>query len=225
MVNVPKLLLGLTPSTQDMMAMELQQVRKIVTRIDDNVAEQTEYSQRMFMKLQHLAQRQQEARCPSVFALVQTKGRVASTKFELRLYCEEPGAWHRLPAPHGVYPISQPREWLQRTAPYLQGLLKVLRHTAPLVKPVLGITVEKLDEQLKWDCDLMKELISQTPEELKSGDELGGLSKRAETEADFRQLEAMLTELDPDRTWGGLSRTTTPEGLTLYLCSDHVKAY
>jgi len=28
-----------------------------------------------------------------------------------------------------------------------------------------------------------------------------------------------------DRRWGGLSRTVTPEGLTLYLCRDHADAY
>jgi internalin A len=44
----------------------------------------------------------------------------------------------------------------------------------------------------------------------------------ATTDADFRALKAMLTKLDPDESWGGLSRTTTPEGLTLYLCEHHL---
>lgn len=35
----------------------------------------------------------------------------------------------------------------------------------------------------------------------------------------------MLTELDPQRRWGGLSRIDTPEGLALYLCRDHVAPY
>jgi internalin A len=38
-------------------------------------------------------------------------------------------------------------------------------------------------------------------------------------------LEALLTKLDPDRTWGNLSRTVTPEGLALYLCREHYDAY
>jgi internalin A len=48
---------------------------------------------------------------------------------------------------------------------------------------------------------------------------------RAVNEADYRELLAMLTRLDPDQKWGGLSRTMTPEGLTLYLCDKHVAAY
>jgi hypothetical protein len=42
--------------------------------------------------------------------------------------------------------------------------------------------------------------------------------------ADFRAIKAMLAKLDPSESWGGLSRTT-PEGLTLYLCSHHAAKY
>ena len=52
-----------------------------------------------------------------------------------------------------------------------------------------------------------------------------GPAAQATTEADFRALENLLNRLDPDRTWGGLSRTVTPEGLTLYLCREHHDAY
>jgi hypothetical protein len=158
--------------------------------------------------------------------MVSTKGK---RRYELRLYCEEPGAWHRLPEPEGCYEIRQPAEWFRKAGPYLQGMLKVLKHAAPLAGPILGIAVDQLDSQLKADCDLMKELTAQMPSQLSTEDELRGYgtvpASRAGTDADFRVLEAMLLELDPDRTWGGLSRTTTPEGLTLYLCGEHRKAY
>jgi hypothetical protein len=49
--------------------------------------------------------------------------------------------------------------------------------------------------------------------------------ERASSEADFRVLEGLLVKLDPDRRWGGLSRTVTPEGSTLYVCRDHADAY
>jgi hypothetical protein len=48
---------------------------------------------------------------------------------------------------------------------------------------------------------------------------------RAATEADFRVLESLLLRLDPASAWGSLSRTVTPEGLTLYLCREHSLAY
>ncbi|SMD10279.1 COR domain-containing protein [Kibdelosporangium aridum] len=222
-VDIRSLLLGLAPSSRDVTVMSLDQIDRRLIRIESKVDENAEYNQRMFMRLQHIAQTQQETRCPSVFALVQLKKR----NFELHLYCEEPGAWHRLPEPEGVYAIKQPYEWVRKFGPHLQRVLKVLKYTAPLAGPVLGITVDQLSQQLKADCDLMKELVSRAPEtfrtEAHAGDDIP--SVRAEHDADFRALEAMLLELDEKRVWGGLSRTTTPEGLTLYLCSEHRKAY
>jgi internalin A len=178
----------------------------------------------MFLKLHRIAQTQQEVRCPSVFAVVPTtRRRLTGSAYELRLYCEEPGAWHRLPEPQGCYPITEPSEWLRKLGPYLQHLLTVLKHAAPLAGPILGMSVDKLDQHLKADCDLMKELVSQAPTQLHYKDELHGIypadpspSAQATNEADFRVLEAMLTKLDPDLVWGGLCRITTPEGLTLY---------
>jgi internalin A len=225
LVDIPSLLLGLAPSERDMTRMSLDQISKTITRIEDKVDGNAEYNQRMFMRLQHIAQLQQETRCPSVFAMVSTKGK---RRYELRLYCEEPGAWHRLPEEQGCYEVRQPAEWFRKAGPYLQGMLKVLKHAAPLAGPILGIAVDQLDSQLKADCDLMKELANQMPSELRTDElrEMGGApTAHASNDADFRFLEAMLLELDPDRTWGGLSRTTTPEGLTLYLCSEHRKAY
>jgi hypothetical protein len=232
-VSVPQLLLGLTPSERDATRMSLDQIAKTLTHLGDTLAEQTEYSQRMFLKLHRIAQAQQEARCPSVFAVVPTtRRRLAGSTYELRLYCEEPGAWHRLPEPQGCYPITEPSEWLRKFGPYLQHLLTVLKHAAPLAGPILGMSVDKLDQHLKADCDLMKELVSQTPTQLRYKDELPGInpadpapSAHATNEADFRVLEAMLKKLDPDRVWGGLCRITTPEGLALYLCPHHVAAY
>lgn len=217
-VDIRGLLLGLAPSNLDIAAMSLRQIDQRLIRLEHN----TEYNQRMLARLWTVAQTQQETRCPSVFALVPAKGK---RRYELRLYCEEPGAWHRLP--EGRYPIKQPYEWVRRFGPHMQKVLQVLKFTAPLAAPVLGITVDQLSQQLKSDCDLMKELISRAPDSLRTeaheGDDIPAI--RAEHDADFRALEAMLLELDEKRVWGGLSRTTTPEGLTLYLCTDHRKTY
>jgi internalin A len=196
------------------------------------LTEQTEYFQRMFLKFLRIMQAQQEARCPSVFAVVPaTRRRWTGSTYELRLYCEEPGAWHRLPEPAGCYPVSEPAELLRKSGPYLQHLLTALEHMAPLTGPVLGMSVDTLNQHLKADCELMKELISQFPAQLLYQDEFRDVgtanplpSEHATNEADFRALEIMLTKLDPDRAWGGLSRTMTPEGLTLYLCPEHLAA-
>ncbi|MBV9139408.1 MAG: leucine-rich repeat domain-containing protein, partial [Pseudonocardiales bacterium] len=233
LVSVPQLLWGLAPSERDATRMSIEQIEKKLTHLDDTLTEQTEYSQRMFLKLHRIAQAQQEARCPSVFAVVPTsRRRLAGSAYELRLYCEEPGAWHRLPEPQGCYPITELSEWLRKLGPYLQHLLTVLKHATPLAGPILGMSVDILDQHLKADCDLMKELVSQTPTQLRYKDELPGItpadpapSPHATNEADFRVLEAWLAKLDPDRAWGGLCRTSTPEGLILYLCPHHQATY
>lgn len=145
-----------------------------------------------------MAQTQQEARCPSVFALVPARKRLfLRSAYELRLYCEEPGAWHRLPEPEGCYSITKPHEWLNKFGPYLQHLLTVLKLVTLLVGPVLGVSVDKLEESVKADCELMKELIAQFPAALRYREEFDSVytaylapSARATSEADFRTLEA-----------------------------------
>lgn len=231
-VSVPELLLGLAPSERDTSRMSVEQMSAMLTQLADRVEEQGAFTQRMFLKTQRQLQVQQEARCPSVFAIVPAKKKLAGSAYELRLYCEEPGAWHRLPEPAGCYPITQPAEWLRKLGPYVQHLLTALKHAAPLVGPILGVAVDKLDEQVKADFDLMKELVAVLPDEVQHKPELTklddadpGPAARAVNEADYRALLAMLNKLDPTQNWGGLSRTMTPEGLTLYLCAEHVAGY
>jgi hypothetical protein len=232
-VSVTELIFGLAPSERATARMSTEQMTTMLTRINERLEQQADYSQRMFLRMQRLLQAQQEARCPSVFTIVPSgKKKLTGTAYELRLYCEEPGAWHRLPEPAGCYPVTQPAEWFRKLGPYLQHLLTGLKHAAPLAGPVLGVAVDKLDEQVKSDVDLMKELVNLLPAEvaykpelLESGDGDPTPSAHAVDDADYRALLAMLTRLDPDQAWGGLSRTTTPEGLTLYLCPDHVAGY
>jgi internalin A len=232
-VSVPQLLFGLAPSERETTRENIEQFTKTLALFSDRLDTQSDYMQRMFLRLQRLAQVQQEARCPSVFAVVPSdRRRIIGSAYEIHLYCEEPGAWHRLPGSKGVYPITQPAEWFRKLGPYLQHLITVLKHAAPLAGPVLGTAVDKLDEQLKNDYDLMKELVNQLPKETRHNQMFPDAipaspepDAHAATDADFRALRAMLTKLDPDEAWGGLSRTMTPEGLTLYLCDHHLAQY
>ncbi|WP_020496162.1 COR domain-containing protein [Sciscionella marina] len=226
-VNVRELLLGLAPSEHER---ENTRLDRIEAKLDQ-LRENGEYNQLEFLRLRRILQHQQETRCPSVFAIVPAKRRkLFATAYELHLYCEQPGAWHRLPEPEGCYPVSEPAEWLRKFGPYLSTLLRVLKHVAPLAGPILGMTVDQLDESLKADCEFMKELMQQVRVELPGSGPAAAYPEtepaaHAATDADFRALLAMLTELDPARRWGGLSRHTTPEGLTLYLCPHHLTAY
>jgi internalin A len=94
------------------------------------------------------------------------------------------------------------------------------------------MTVGHVSDRLSAELDAMTEIVDQIPEfahdlDLSEKDARldPGPTERASNEADFRALESLLLKLDPDRRWGGLSRTVTPEGLTLYLCRHHTEAY
>ena len=41
----------------------------------------------------------------------------------------------------------------------------------------------------------------------------------------LRVLHGFLKEADPDRVWGGLRKTLTPDGNILWLCAEHRKVY
>jgi internalin A len=224
LVHVPSLLLGLAPSSRDIAGLGIENIGKILTRLDDRLDEQAEYNQRMFLRLQHIAQQQQEARCPSIFAVVSRNspatGEIAC---HLHFYCEEPGAWHRLQGTNGCYQIAHSAKFLATFEPYLQSLLKVFKHATPLAKPVLGMPVDKIDQKRKDDYAQMSSLLAHGVNYISPESEHDSVT--VEHESDFRALEGILTTLDPDRSWGGLARTITPEGLTLYLCRDHADAY
>ena len=232
LLNVPQLLLGLAPAERDATRAGIERLTSMFHGIVSDMADQGEYMQRMFLKILRLTQEAQEVRCPSVFTIIPVKSRRTGTTSEIRLYCEEPGAWHPLPGTAGRYEVNEPAEWLRKIRPHLSKLLTVLKHAAPLAGPVLGMTVAHVSERLQAEVNAMTELVDQIPELSRIPDPLDkdgrpepGPVVHATTEADFRALESVLLKLDPDRTWGGLSRTVTPEELTLYLCREHSEAY
>ena len=125
---------------------------------------ETAWAQREFLKTLRRGQARSEALCPSVFTLTPAAGksyRPGIQRMELRLYCEQPGAFHALREP--PYIVSQPVRWLTTISPYLATLVAVLKHTAPLVAPILGLAAEQLANQLTNEVSLMTELINQLP--------------------------------------------------------------
>ena len=236
-VYVPLLLLGLAPSERDALSSSLERLTKTVTvqhtdllgRLDDLSADM----QRQFLKVQQHIKTGLETKCPSVFLITPAKNnKITGASYELRLYCEEPGAWHPLPADTGVYRFTESPAWLQRFGPHLRVLLDILQRAAPLAGPLLGMTLDKLNARTAADVQAMKALIDQLPDVpihnvplTKMDRQAAGPIERGSTEADFRALDSLLARLDPDRTWGGLSRVETPEGLALYLCPDHGAPY
>jgi hypothetical protein len=202
---------------------DLDVVRSELIRIGD--------SQRQMMKEITKVRAAQQEHCPSVFAVIRAgKRRPGQKFFTLRLYCEEPGSWHPLPGDAGCYQITEQSEWLRKAGPWIARTLDLLRIAAPLAGPILGIAADELRNRISDDIALTQALLDEirgpgTGRGPAAGLEARGPASRADTDADFRTLRQMLTELDPARQWGGLSYYITPEDVGLYLCADHLAAY
>jgi hypothetical protein len=222
-VNVADLLFGIAPTTTDELVSRLEHIDRSLTDFRAEAA----WAHREFLKALRRDQARAEALCPSVFTLTLDKTRIhwpGIYRLKLRLYCEQPGAFHSLPG--DPYTIEQPTSWLVRLAPYLMTIVTMLKHAAPLVRPILGLTSEHLAQQLTNETKLMVELVDQLPEDLSAERiETDNFGARPSLDVDYRAIKALLHHVDPSDHWGGLSRTYTPEGEVLWLCRDHAKQY
>ena len=221
-VSVTELLFGIAPATADQIASRLQSIDSQLSDFRNEVA----WIHREFLKAHRQQQIRAEAECPSVFTLTPASGRIHvpnRQSLALRLYCEQPGAFHATPEP--PYIIKQPTRWLVAIGPYLRTLVTILKHVAPLVGPVLGLTSQYLAQQLTYETSLMTALVSQLPEAHESGRLQAGGFREIEFDVDYRALRALLYELDPGNRWAELSRVYTPEGQILWLCRDHARLY
>jgi hypothetical protein len=225
-VNVAELLFGIAPTTTDQLVTWMGKVDRQLT----DFRAESSWAQREFLKALRRGQIRSEALCPSVFTLTAAAGRISRPgiqRLELRLYCEQPGAFHALPEP--PYIISQPSRWLKTIGPYLATLVEVLKHTAPLAGPVLGLTSEHLTKQLTNEIRLMTELVNQLPRVAADGDVSLPLTDEpihhASVDADYRAIYSLLHELDPSHHWAALNRILSPEDQILWLCSDHARQY
>ena len=232
-VSITELLLGIGPTRRELGETELHRYLSEITTEIRQLAEQRQTGERSFMKLQNLIQESQETRCPSVFVIVPAGTALGKKTYKLRLYCEEPGAWHPLPGEVGCYRITQLPKWVRTAGPHIQRTLRILGAASPIAGSILHVAAGELNDTIRQDITMAAQIVSAIPattghKAIKGSgpnEEESGPRQHAETEADFRAIEAMLLELDPRRTWGGLSRTLTPEGLTLYLCADHYASY
>jgi internalin A len=227
-IPIQTLLAGITPTARDTGSLTEDALRRIL-------AEELSTSQRSILKA---IREMQRTHCPSVFTLSPSaKRRPGRTVHVLRLHCEEPDAWHALPGDDGTYEITELDPWLAKYGPPAARVLALIAKALPVAGSVAAISAHFLDGQLRQDLEDTRELLAH-----KIPSHLGVLDDpdprrtlmpeqpeqpraRAETDADFRDLEAMLLTLDPDRHWGGLDRTITPEGTTLYLCEKHAQNY
>ncbi|MEU0035519.1 leucine-rich repeat domain-containing protein [Streptomyces sp. NPDC006333] len=188
--------------------------------------------QRSFLATLRREQSRNEVLCPSLVWVRRTHRRRAAgllpgEMLELHLCCEAPGEWHLL---EGVEPYEVPAvsEFTHSVVlPYVQRTLSVLKYVVPVFGAGLGMASEDMAKVLKDDIDLMKSLLDGLPEEMRTRVSDGQVQSmvRADGHAEYRRMHSLLKELDPAEIWGGLSKVTTPEGHTYWLCRDHAQIY
>jgi internalin A len=177
--------------------------------------------QREFANLYHREQSKIESHCPGAFVLRPLGSRrwlkgFLGQKVELVLLCQHPGGWHPT---KGRYEFAQPAKWLLRLAPYIRQLCRVLKHTAPVVGPLLAEAWQDVSYGLEETIMGMEELAEQFPEGSPLTGEHGGVD--CAEGAGLRALRHLLDELDPSAHWGGLRKVLTPEQHYLWLCEEH----
>jgi internalin A len=164
--------------------------------------------------LRHRAE--QGARCPSIFTITKTR----LSRYELRLYCEQPDGPHPLPDDAGRYRLTNIPDWLHTYAPYLRMLLTGLRYALSIVGPVIsgvaGYALAEADKaRLDLSCKLLDDLKDLTHDR-------PGLPRDT---ADFTELRKALLAIDPEAEWGGLRERELPENRGIaYLCLQHREA-
>ena len=226
-VSVTDLLFGIAPTTTDQLVSRLDNINQ---RLDDFRAEAA-WAHREFLKNLRRGQARAGGECPGVFTVIPAglrSERASIPQVAFRLYCEQPGAFHALS--EAPYIIDRPDSWLTTISPYLTTVVSILKHTPPLVGPVLGLTSAFLASQLQAEIRLMEELMGQLSDDIRSDNdanrfETGDPQIGAIADFDYRALRQLLRQLAPTEHWAGLSRIYTPEGEILWLCQDHAQGY
>jgi hypothetical protein len=227
-VDVRELLYGYTPSDE----MDLSQQDIVLAEIRRISALQSQEARQLRTEFARLAERnfrmQQVIRapqCPTVFTLAPVESgwlhNPLSINMELQLVCQHPDHWH--PVSSGHYEFSLPRAELQKWLPHMRRATRILKILSPMFGPAespAAKAVSVVDGLDKMSHFMSLVALDDTVDNTWAREKEISGSLQAEG-ADLRSLEALLDHLDPARIWGGLSCVFTPEGDSLWLCSEH----
>jgi hypothetical protein len=140
------------------------------------------------------------------------------------LWCEHADQPH--PWPPARYQFTKPRDWLVTIAPYALSVLNILRLAANVGMPIATLANVNL-QRVKDDLEAMGKLLEQLPTQPPHHPAAAGQAVQP-VQADgpeLRTLRALLTELDPKRTFKGMHAVATPSEDTRWVCQDHYPAY
>jgi hypothetical protein len=243
-VSVPMLLYGIHVSTdQQVMAdirqgqQEIRQSLKELQKLDiivDKLNQQSELIGRNFTRQWNLEMQKIEAECPSTFFLLASENKLldardwVSQDYQLYLVCQHP------PGPHRVgngYHVRKSKEWWATVRPWLNHLVNFLKFAVPMGKAI-GAVYDAVDiKQMDSNIGLLEEISRDLPE-FASLDSMKNLDKESRADQEqqivgpaLRALYNFLNEADPAHIWGGLYKTSTPDGNILWLCDEHRQQY
>jgi hypothetical protein len=224
-IPIQTLLTGIAPTSS-----QFEALQRLIADLDT--------SQRSSIKM---IRAMQQTHCPSVFTVRPViRKHPGRNGYVLRLYCEQPNAWHALPGDEGTYKITELDPWLAKYGPAAARVLALIAKAVPVAGAVAGVGSHVLHGRLHQDLEKTRALLARkVPAHVGVLDDpdprrilLSGASGQPEQaqahahrDADFRDLRAMLLTLDPASHWGGLHRVVTPEGVSLYLCGAHAETY
>ena len=144
------------------------------------------------------------------------------TPYDLQLYCSHPESIHPVGDP---YRIDIPKEWIQKLAPYYNGLIKRLQQLAPLIRPsaytLLGPNAYKPQNlNLIATKDYIGKLqgIGDSPK-------LRAYEPKAATEAELQIIKQILDEADPGKEWMNYLQKVVHGGKILWVCPQHAVQY
>lgn len=204
-------------------------IKEELQKIDDRLTASFEFLRSTTKIQQSLA-----TRCPSVFTVTATPRTMHfGDHYKIRLFCEEPGAWHPMPDDQGLFIYKGRPKWLVASAPYLRVLVKIMDAALPLVKPGAALFDDQLSTDVQNELELMKTLVSKLPDPRRK--ELSSVSARladlpratAASYADFVSLRQMFEKLRPQGdVWGGLEPVVRPErDMVIFVCAQHRAHY
>ncbi|WP_121968578.1 COR domain-containing protein [Leptolyngbya sp. BC1307] len=162
-ISVTQLLFGLHYTTQDAVIAKIDRLQAsnqgnfdaLQDSVEQGFTELRELVQREVLREIRTVQKQIESPCPSVFVLrpddraIWQKD-IGSQRINLQLYCEHPGCFHPVQE-GGLYPIDNPKQWLQEMTPHLNRLFGILKYVTPVAGPWLGVSAPDYSELIKND--------------------------------------------------------------------------
>jgi internalin A len=250
-ISVPQLLYGIHTSTNEQVVAdirrdqqqllqeqrELQQNMTVLPKIQQLIAEMNQRSELIWRELirQWNAEAQrEEIECPNIFFLTLGKGNRFDPKnlvgqvYRLYLVCQHP------PGPHQVgdgYNLREAKEWWLALTPWLNRLTTLFKVGVPLAHVIGNVMIEVDMDHVKNQIALVEQIAKDIPA-LSSLNTLDSAVPEPHLNYQhqvigpaLRALQSFLYKADPNRVWGGLHKTLTPDGNVLWLCEKHRQPY